>query len=127
MVRLYASLALAATAAIAGASAKTSLYLSPAQNLAAPIGINAEEAHRILSHHIDVEGTGSDDSGIWDHLLHSSKSGNVGVDQRIMVERLFDGHQDEHNRLLVLMHGSAHDGKHWSRFTFSNWRGNADH
>ncbi|EST08443.1 protein of unknown function DUF3844 [Kalmanozyma brasiliensis GHG001] len=98
--------ALAATAAIAQVSAKTSLYLSPANHLAAaPISINAEEAHRVLSSHINVgDASRSDDSAIWAHVLRDDK-----VDQRARVERLFDGHQDEPNRLLVLMHGSAHD------------------
>ncbi|KAJ9475092.1 putative protein kinase [Pseudozyma hubeiensis] len=116
MVRIagasLASLALAAaTVAVTGASAKTTLYLSPAHNLpAAPIGINAEEANRILSHHISVgDAFSEDDSDMWAHVLHSNKAGNVQVDQRAMVERLFDGHRDEQNRLLVLMHGSAHD------------------
>lgn len=103
-----APLALAATAAIVQVSAKTSLYLSPANHLAAaPISINAEEAHRVLSNHINVgDASGSDDSAIWAHVLRNDK-----VDQRARVERLFDGHQDEPNRLLVLMHGSAHDGE----------------
>lgn len=116
MVRItsasLAPLALAATAAIAGASAKTSLYLSPAQNLAAPIAIQAEEAHQILSHHMGTDVAPSDaSSDIWAHVLHTNKAGDVEVDQRAMVERLFDGHRDEPNRLLVLMHGAAHDGK----------------
>lgn len=117
MVRItkaaLAPLALAATSAIASVSAKTSLYLSPAHNLAAaPISINAEEAHRILSHHINVgDASESDSSAIWAHVLRSDKAGAVEVDQRAMVERLFDGHQDEQNRLLVLMHGSSHDGE----------------
>ncbi|CBQ72417.1 conserved hypothetical protein [Sporisorium reilianum SRZ2] len=117
MVRIagtsLAPLALAAAAfAVAGSQAKTNLYLSPAHNLAAaPISINAEEANRILSHHISLgDASGSDDSAIWGHVLHSNKAGDVQVDQRAMVERLFDGHRDdEQNRLLVLMHGSAHD------------------
>lgn len=118
MVRIagasLASLALtAATVAVTGASAKTSLYLSPAHNTAAaPISINAEEANRILSHHISVgDAFNEDDSDMWAHVLHSNKAGNIQVDQRAMVERLFDGHRDEQNRLLVLMHGSAHDGE----------------
>ncbi|SPO26152.1 uncharacterized protein UTRI_02428 [Ustilago trichophora] len=74
----FLPLALAATTAIASASARTNLYLSPAHNLAAPIS--------------------------------SNKVGQVDVDQRAMVERLFDGHRDdEQNRLLVLMHGAAHN------------------
>ncbi len=45
-------------------------------------------------------------------MLQEGKKGAVEVDQRAMVERLFDGHREEaQNRLLVLMHGSAHDGK----------------
>lgn len=107
----FASIALAAVALFSGVSAKTSVYLSPAHKLAAPIGINAEEAHRVLSHHIDVDTPQSDGSGIWAHVLHSNKAGQVEVDQRALVERLFDGHKDEQNRLLVLMHGAAHDGK----------------
>ncbi|KIS70145.1 uncharacterized protein UMAG_05217 [Mycosarcoma maydis] len=116
MVRIagasLASLALtAATVAVTGASAKTSLYLSPAHNLAAaPISVNADEAHRILSHHIDIgDASELDDSATWAHVLRSNKHGDVQIDQRTMVERLFDGHQDEQNRLLVLMHGSAYE------------------
>lgn len=118
MVRIagasLASLALtAATVAVTGASAKTSLYLSPAHNLAAaPISVNADEAHRILSHHIDIgDASELDDSATWAHVLRSNKHGDVQIDQRTMVERLFDGHQDEQNRLLVLMHGSAYEGE----------------
>ncbi|SNX84677.1 uncharacterized protein MEPE_03386 [Melanopsichium pennsylvanicum] len=110
MVRLsFTPLALAAIAAAGSVSAKTSLYLSPAHNLAAPIGINAEEAHRILSHHIKIVAADSDGSPIWAHVLNQAKADDVQVDQRAMVERLFDGHQDEENRLLVLMHGTAHN------------------
>ena len=118
MVRIagasFAPLALAAaTFAVAGASAKTSLYLSPAHDLsAAPISINAQEAERILSHHISAgDALETGDSAIWAHVLHNDKAGDVKLDQRTMVERLFDGHRDEQNRLLVLMHGSAHDGE----------------
>lgn len=109
-----ASLALtAATVAVTGAFAKTSLYLSPAHNLAAaPVSIDAEEAHRILSHHMSVGDASSlDDSAMWAHVLKSNQAGEVQVDQRAMVERLFDGHQDEQNRLLVLMHGSEHNSE----------------
>ncbi|CDS02109.1 uncharacterized protein SPSC_05915 [Sporisorium scitamineum] len=117
MVRIagasLAPLALAAaTFAVAGADAKTNLYLSPAHSVAAArISINAEEAHRILSRHTNVgDASGSDDSDIWAHVLRSNQAGDVQVDQRAMVERLFDGHRDhEQNRLLVLMHGSSHD------------------
>lgn len=117
MVRI-SSLSLASLAlAVASASAKTSLYLSPARNIAAPIGITPEEADRILSHHINTYASSQlgDESDIWAHVLHSNKVGSVEVDQRAVVERLFDGHQDEQNRLLVLMHGSAHDGEYESR------------
>ena len=114
MVRLDC-IYLAPLALVASAAAKTSLYLSPANNLAAPIGISAEEAHRILSHHIDVDGLqsklGKDSENILSHVLREGKDGRVDVDQKAMVERLFDGHKDERNRLLVLMHGAAHDGK----------------
>lgn len=114
MVRISSAL-LAPLALAASAAAKTSLYLSPANNLAAPIAINAEEAHQILSQHIDVDGLSdkvAQAGGIWSHVLQEGKKGAVEVDQRAMVERLFDGHREEaQNRLLVLMHGSAHDGK----------------
>ncbi|SAM81694.1 uncharacterized protein UBRO_03198 [Ustilago bromivora] len=106
MVRIssltFAPLALA----VAGASAKTSLYLSPARNIAAPIRISAEEADRILSHHINTGDAldQKDETEMWAHVLHSNKE----VGQRVMVERLFDGHEQEQNRLLVLMHGSAY-------------------
>lgn len=115
MVRIsFMPLALAATTAIASASARTNLYLSPAHNLDAPIGVNAEEAHRILSHHISVDEASNSPFGaeMWSHLLKNNKVGQVDVDQRAMVERLFDGHRDdEQNRLLVLMHGAAHNGE----------------
>ncbi|KAJ1024564.1 hypothetical protein NDA13_004495 [Ustilago tritici] len=93
--------------AVAGASAKTSLYLSPARNIAAPIRISAEEADRIISHHINTGDAldQKDETEMWAHVLHS----NEEVDQRVMVERLFDGHEQEQNRLLLLMHGSAYD------------------
>ena len=114
MVRITSAF-LAPLALAASAAAKTSLYLSPANNVGSPITVSAEEANRVISQHIDVNGLGrgleQEAEGIWAHLLKEGKDGEVEVDQRGMVERLFDGHEDEQNRLLVLMHGSAHDGK----------------
>lgn len=107
MVRL-SSVALLPLAAAAAVSAKTSLFLSPVKDVPAPISVDFEEASSILSHHFDSlkSGVVSAKDGIWDHLLHRSSSHTVEIDQRVAVERLFDGHQDDTNRLLVLMHGA---------------------
>lgn len=109
MVRISSLTLAPLVLAVAGASAKTSLYLSPARNIAAPIRISAEEADRVLPHHINTGDAldQKDETEMWAHLLYS----NEEVDQRVMVERLFDGHEQEQNRLLVLMHGSAYDGE----------------
>ncbi|GAC71344.1 hypothetical protein PANT_2c00069 [Moesziomyces antarcticus T-34] len=116
MVRIsatsLASLACFASAAVTGASAKTSLYLSPATTPDAQVDIDANQAHRILSHHMHVEQHAHDDASyrdakdVWQML--DIGTAHAKIDNRAGVERLFDGHKDEPNRLLVLMHGTAH-------------------
>lgn len=110
MVRLL-SAALLPLVAVAAVSAKTSLFLSPAKDVSAPISVDFDEASMILSHHFDSlkSGVATARDSIWDHLLHKSATRNVEVDPRVAVERLFDGHQDDNNRLLVLMHGADQD------------------
>ncbi len=123
MVRIsatsLASLACFASAAVTGASAKTSLYLSPATTPDAQVDIDANQAHRILSHHMHVEQHAHDDASyrdakdVWQML--DIGTAHAKIDNRAGVERLFDGHKDEPNRLLVLMHGTAHQGTSHAR------------
>ncbi|PWY99795.1 hypothetical protein BCV70DRAFT_200706 [Testicularia cyperi] len=103
MVRLSTVLVapLAAAAAVS-VSAKTSLYLSPSplESQHVPISVSPAEANDILSNHLD--------SSSLQHLLTASPQGSLEIDQKTLVQRLFDGHQEQDNqsRLLVLVHGS---------------------